>query len=353
MDSAAPLSASPPVRVARMESETEALQWDAYVLPRTASVTDLFAWRRVVEETYRHRAHYLAAFDGDRMVGTLGLFEIKHPIFGHYITTAVYTNDGGFHFDHDAARDALIRAAQRITEDSNGAYLAIRTRAAPVAGFEDDTQYLTARIDLGGGADAVWNRLPSKTRNQVRRGQKEGFTVSSGQGQIGAFFDVFHQHMRVLGSPAHGRAYYQAIQRHCGEFAEFVVVRDGAALVGGALMLHINGTATNYHAVSLREFNRRCPNYLLYWRLIETSCARGCTQFDMGRSRTDSSNIRFKENWNPDVVQLHYNYWLCRARKAPNLNPGNPAFRLQIAIWQRMPLFVTKIVGPRIIAGIA
>jgi len=340
------------MRIARMD-EADAQRWDEYVAPRTGTVTDLYAWRRVVQQAYGIRAHFLAAFDADRIVGTLGLFEITHPIFGHYLSTVVFGNDGGLHYDTPEARDALVAEAQQLTKDLGAGYLVIRRRSASLDGFEDDPQFRSAVIDLEGGAEAVWNRLPSKTRNQVRRGQKEGFSVRTGADQVDAFYDVFHHHMRDLGSPAHGRDFYRAVLDQFGDRGEFIVVRDGERLVAGALLFRHSGTATNYHTVALHRFNRRCANYLLYWSMIESSSKRGDRWFDMGRSRAGSSQLAFKENWGPDIVPLHYNYFLGSAAHIPNLNPANPAFRFQIAVWQRLPLFVTKRLGPRLISGLA
>lgn len=335
-----------------VESEDVKL-WDEYVEPRTGTVTDLSAWRAIVREVYGLRSYFLAAMDDARIVGALGLFEIKHPIFGHYLTTAVFSNDGGMHFDDSVARDALLTEARKVADRVNAAYMLIRTRELELDGFRVDRNYRTAVIDLEGGADEVWKQLPAKTRNQVRRGMKEAFTVETGHDQLGAFFGVFHEHMRALGSPAHGRKYYEEIVNHLGDRADFFVVRDGDKVVAGALLFWVNGVAMNYHTVSLREYNRRCPNYLLYWRMIEASCARGCNWFDMGRSRADSSNMQFKENWNPQEIPLSYNYYLRKLKDIPNLDPRNPRYRMQIALWQRMPLFVTRALGPRLISGLA
>lgn len=333
--------------------DDDAKQWDEYVRVRSGTVTDLYAWREIVRKVYGLRSHFLAAFEDNRIVGTLGLFEIKHPIFGHYLTTAVFGNDGGLHFDDAPARDALLAAARDLTDGVNAEYLLIRTRELELDGFRVDRNYRTAVIDLDGGNDAVWSRLPAKTRNQVRRGLKEGFTVETGHDQLEAFYRVFHQHMRDLGSPAHGRKYYKAILEQLGDCTDFLVVMDRDKAVAGALLFWMNETAMNYHTVSLREYNRRCPNYLLYWRMLEVSCKRGCTQFDMGRSRFDSSNLKFKQNWNPQEIALSYNYYLRKSKEVPNLDPRNPKYRVQIALWRKMPVFVTRALGPRLISGLA
>jgi FemAB-related protein (PEP-CTERM system-associated) len=337
-------------------TDGDAARWDAYVEPRAAAVTDLFAWRFVVREAYGMRSHFLAAVDGDQIVGTLALFEIRHPLFGHYFATAVFGTDGGLNFDSDAARDALVAEARALAAREGVAYTLIRARSVELGGGETDRRYSTALMDLTGDPESVWRELPSKTRNQVRRGMKEGFLVSAGDGELAPFFDVFHRHMRALGSPAHGIHFYEAIQRHFASRAEFLVVRDPVdtkQVVGGALVFYVNGVASNYHSVTLREFNTRCANYLLYWRIVELAIARGCRQLDMGRSETNSSQLAFKKNWTSRVEPLQYHYLLAGDRAAPRIDPHNPRYRLAIAFWKRLPLFLTRALGPRLISGIA
>jgi FemAB-related protein (PEP-CTERM system-associated) len=328
-------------------------RWDAYVGPRTTTVTDLSAWRRVVRDAYGSRSTFLTATEGDRLVGALGLFEVRHPLFGHYLATAAFGNDGGLHFDDETARDALLAEARAVADRLDVEYLLIRTRGAPLDGFSVDRHYRTAVIDLAGGAEEVWkNILPAKTRNQIRRGMKEGFSVETGHEQIRPFYDVFHEHMRDLGSPAHRMRFYESAVRHLGDRAEFFVVKDGGALAAGALVFWTNGTAMNYHTVALRKYNSRCPNYLIYWKMIEASCAHGCARFDMGRSEMDSPTLKFKMNWGPEPLPLFYNYYLRKLKEIPYVDPRNPRYRIPIAIWKRLPVFATKSLGPLLMAGL-
>ncbi len=65
-----------------------------------------------------------------------------------------------------------------------------------------------------------------------------------------------------------------------------------------------------------------------------------------------SSNLEFKKNWNPQIVQLIYSYYLRKQNELPFTDPHNPRYRLPIAVWKRLPLFVTKAIGPRLITGL-
>ena len=331
----------------------EAARWDAYVEPRSSAVMDLTAWRRIVRKAYGMESWFLAAVEGDRWQGALSLYEARHPLFGSYLATSAFGNDGGFFFESGEARDALVFEAKKLADARNAEYLVLRLRGIDVPGFTIDGHYRSVVLDLTGGAEIVWNeRIPAKTRNQVRKGQKEGFTIATGHDQVGAFHRVFHEHMRDLGSPAHSLRYYETIVEELGDRMDFVVVRDGDEIAAGALLFWTNGTAMNLHTVALRRYNPRCPNYLIYWTLIDLACNRGCTRLDMGRSEADSSNLRFKANWGTEISTLQYNYYLRKLREVPYLDPRNPKYRIPMLIWQRMPVFLTKQLGPRLIYGL-
>lgn len=339
-----------PIQIRRGKDDA---RWDAYVAPRASAVTDLSAWRHVVFESDRLRSHFLAVEDEDQIVGALGLYEVRHPFFGKYLATAPFGNDGGLYFDSGEALELLLAEARRLADALAVDYLVVRCRELELPGFVPDHRYCTAVIDLEAGRDAVWEKtLRAKTRNQVRRGMKEGFTVHWGQDQLASFLDVFHTHMRDLGSPAHGLRFYSSVLKHLSEQAEFVVVREGEHPVAGALLFKHHGTATNHHTVALRSYNPRCPNYLIYWKMIEASCDQGLKRFDMGRSELVSSVLDFKKNWRPTIVPLVYNYYLRTINQPPYLDHDNPKYRLPIALWKRLPLPLTRAIGPRLISGL-
>lgn len=342
------------MRIERL-GDGEGGRWDAWVSPRARTLTDLSGWRQVVRESYGMASHFLfAQDDAGATRGALALYEVRHPLLGHSLTTAPFGNDGGLFCDDPGARDLLLDEARKICAERGASHLVIRKRGDDLPGFIADHRYQTASVALGGGAEALWKRLPGKTRNQVRRGQKEGFVVSAGPGEAEPFHRVMHAHMRDLGSPAHALRYYQSIARHFGDQrARFLVVRDGKTLVAGAMLFLLNGIAANLQTVALREYNRRCPNYLLYWTLLEASCAAGCSEMDLGRSVAGGGNLSFKENWAPSITKLSYNFHLRTLRAIPFVDPRNPRYRLPIEAWRRLPLAVTRALGPRLISGLA
>jgi len=76
--------------------------------------------------------------------------------------------------------------------------------------------------------------------------------------------------------------------------------------------------------------------------------ARGCTRFDFGRSKIGTGAFAFKKNWGFDPEPLSYAHWGERRE----VNPLNPKYRMQIALWQRLPLWIANRLGPPIARGL-
>jgi hypothetical protein len=90
----------------------------------------------------------------------------------------------------------------------------------------------------------------------------------------------------------------------------------------------------------------------MYWSLIEQSSREGCSGFDFGRSKKGTGSFDFKSAWSMQVEELPYRYQLVKAKEIPHLSPVDAKFQLPIAVWKKLPLSWTKIIGPMVIRSI-
>jgi hypothetical protein len=89
-------------------------------------------------------------------------------------------------------------------------------------------------------------------------------------------------------------------------------------------------------------------NFVLYWDMIKDACERGMTRFHLGRSTASSGGEEFKRKWNASTTQLYWYFHRPDAGAMPELNVDNPKYRLAIAAWKRMPMWMTRLAGPRL-----
>ena len=88
----------------------------------------------------------------------------------------------------------------------------------------------------------------------------------------------------------------------------------------------------------------------LYWEVLKYAIEKRYSYFDFGRSSLNSGTYKFKQQWGALPKQLYWHYWLPENGELPELNPNNPKYALIINVWKRMPVFLTKWIGPHIVA---
>jgi FemAB-related protein (PEP-CTERM system-associated) len=264
-----------------------------------------------------------------------------------------FFNYGGACADTEENRYRLIEEAVRIAKDIRVSHIELRQESPLQNGFPSRTSKVSMRLDLPSSPEDLMRSFPSKLRSQVRKPQKEGMTTRIGRfEELDGFHHVFSVNMRKLGTPALPKGFFRDILVQFPDESWICsVYLDSVPVASGFLIAFKNRLEIPW-ASSLSEYNKYSPNMLLYWSCLEFACRGGFKVFDFGRSTAGGKTCKFKEQWGARPVQLHWHYWLRDGGGIPDLTPGNPKYQLAIALWKRLPLSVTKIIGPRIIRNI-
>ena len=107
-----------------------------------------------------------------------------------------------------------------------------------------------------------------------------------------------------------------------------------------------------YYSGANSDSQKYAANDYLYWALMSDAAEKGCKVFDFGRSKADTGPFHFKRHWGFEPRPLHYHYYLNRVNEIPNISPANPKYKKRIAIWKKLPLWATKMIGPKIVKNI-
>jgi hypothetical protein len=90
---------------------------------------------------------------------------------------------------------------------------------------------------------------------------------------------------------------------------------------------------------------------LMYWHLLQRAIERKQQVFDFGRSTLDGSTFKFKKQWGAEPEPAVWQYYARRGSPG-EMRPDNPKYQRLIRIWQRLPVPVTRWIGPKIARGI-
>jgi FemAB-related protein (PEP-CTERM system-associated) len=359
-------SSSPSGQSASISVTSQPHGWSEFLVAKGYTAFSQWPeWSHALAKGLGHQNYFVQAKQGDELVGVLPLQLVESRLFGRFLVSLPYVNTAGVVAESDSVATALVDRAIELADALDVKHLELRHEVAVhhpklVAGVTDKVHM---RLPLPATGDELWNGIKAKVRNQIRKAQKtDGFSVHwGGEELLPEFYDVFCRNMRDLGTPPFSRRLFAEILRafptdeETGKSAhptsEVCVVRLHGRAVASGLLIHGPGTTQVPSASSLREFNANNANMLLYWNLLARAIERGQSEFDFGRSSRDSGTYRFKAQWgaveHPAVWQ-HY----VRRGQATDMRPTSGKFPAAIKVWQRLPVWLTKLIGPSIVRGI-
>ena len=311
-------------------------------------------WLCLLAKGLGHVPYCLVATEQGEIRGFLALCFVRGPLFGRFLVSLPYLNYGGPIATEVGVAGRLIDGAVELAKRLDVRYLELRQEQLIEHPGLDRvvSEKVHMRLPLPGTPGKLWDGLSPKVRNQVRKGQKNGLTVVfGGLDLLPDFHEVFSRNMRDLGTPAYGRSLFREVLRQFPDRAEFCIVRAGDKAVAASLLLHGWDVTEVPSASSLRSHNHTNANMLMYWHLLERAVELGQGVFDFGRSGLDSSTYRFKAQWGASPGSAIWQYHL-RYGGLKDARPDNPRYQRLIRIWRKLPLSLTKVIGPIIVRGI-
>ena len=85
--------------------------------------------------------------------------------------------------------------------------------------------------------------------------------------------------------------------------------------------------------------------------MLERSIERGQQTFDFGRSTHGSNTYRFTAQWGAVPHPAVWQYYV-RKGNVNEMRPNHPKNQRRIAVWKRLPVWLTRLMGPAIVRGI-
>lgn len=272
------------VTVRPLESNDLA-RWDAYVnVHPDATFFHRAGWKRVIEDAFGHRTHFLLAERGGEVVGVLPLAEIKSRLFGHSLGSLPFCAYGGILADHDAAYRALDEAAQALAQKLRVGALEYRNQAAQHARWPTKDLYVTFKKAIEPEIEANMNAIPRKQRAMVRKGIKAGLA-----GEVDAdttrFFEAYSASVHRLGTPVFSRTFFHLLKDEFGDDCEVLTITLDGKVTASVMSFYFRDEVLPYYGGGVDAARAVAGNDFMYWDLMRRACERGLKVFDFGRDR--------------------------------------------------------------------
>ena len=373
-----------------LKQESDHLESDEFVYSHShGSLYNLTAWKKVVTRSYMHEIYSLIAMgqpdsDGNlnigqnkirySIAGLLHLVHMRHRLFGNRLVSMPFCDAGGMLSINENVERMMIKQALRSADVlhipalelrqyqpliclSSEAQASDRIREIKMAldwrvSVAPDTNKARMLLDLSeslGDPDMLMKRFKPKLRSQIRKPVKEGLIIKNGGIElIDDFYNIFAENMRDLGSPVHSKKFIIEVLKAFSSSANIFVVYSNKKPLASSIAIGFKDILYNPWASSLRRYSHLAPNMLLYWSMLEFACQNNYRCFDFGRSTPNEGAYRFKEQWGAKPKPLYW-YHFFKA-DSQYLGDGSSKDKMSKAIeyWKKLPIPVTKIIGPRI-----
>jgi FemAB-related protein (PEP-CTERM system-associated) len=337
--------------VAAMRPEEEAC-WDRFVQGHEyGSPFHLIAWKKVIEESFGYEPHYLTVKRGGEITAVLPLFVVHNFLSGTVLLSTPFAVYGGVLAADPASRDALKKHIHELGIEMNAQYVELRNgEEGQCLGFSRLSRYVTFRQVVGPDEREILDAIPRKTRAAVRKSLKAGLETVILTEMSGIFKDLYARNLRRLGTPSFPDQYFESISQHFHGSTDIREVRHGQKTVSAVLSLYFRDRMFPYCGASDPAFSTLSPNNFMYYDQMRWGGTNGYRMFDFGRSKkSGSGSYDFKAHWGMTESELPYEILLIKRKELPNFTPTNKTFDLPMRVWRKLPLSLTRKIGPRLL----
>lgn len=324
--------------------------WQQYIHQHpNATIYHSLATRNVISKAFNHQHLMLIASHKGVACGVLPLYRLQSKLFGDLWCSVPFFNYGGVIADSPEIAKALVNYAAKHSQQHGGEHIEYRHSHNALSDYPSRNEKVSMLLQLPETSEQLWQAIGSKLRAQIKKADSHQLTTKTGREElIDDFYRVFAHNMRDLGTPVYSKKLFQHMINEHPSAAITLLYHNGKPVSAG-FTLGWRNTLEIPWASTLRSANSLNANMRLYWEILQYAIEQKYQIFDFGRSSKDASTFKFKKQWGAEPQQLHWHYWLPNNSPLPSINNNNPKYQLAIKMWQRLPLWATKLLGPHIV----
>lgn len=339
----------------RIERCSNAKAWDEFVIRNDGPSFALWGWGDAAE-LYGHDRWYLIVCEQEAIVGGIPLVHMNSRLFGSQLVSPPFGERGSILLDDDSpagTRDLLIERTKELADELAVDFVSLRGRdIGQHEGFSKQNRFVTFQISLRDGEEAVWDGLKSSRQRQVRQAdENESLEYSVGD-SIEDLRDYYRLNLRSErghGSPPHSFEFFRTLWDRLFDdgHLRLDLLRNDGDLINGMLHLSLGSTVYQWGVITDYEYRDLNGGSYLLWKALKRACANGHDTYEFGRTREGSGVYMFKKSFGGSKTWYDdYHYFPGDSTTLPH--PEKEAYEPIKRVWRRLPIPVTRAIGPRI-----
>lgn len=279
-------------------------QWDQIVTNKILSPQVFYGWKKIAEDIFGVNVFTLLAksHDGDRSGLAFLYLSRKDKI--------LYSSRYGFYADDAEIAEALENEIMILAE-RYGVQKTLLTSGMQEFSLRGNINHkeclylpLNAKTH-----DDLWEAIPKKTKNMIRKAEKSDVKVSFDWGNLEKFYDVYADRFLEKSLSIKPLRYFYVLKDQFQDNVVLISALQGGNLVAGMVFMMSDKMACYAYNASVVSAANNGVNNLLMWEAMKYFHGRGIEMIDLSESKPESPVHQFKTRLSRGIIPKTIYYY--------------------------------------------
>jgi len=290
--------------------------------------------------------------------GVLSFFYVRSVINGRRLVSLPFSHCIKILYNNKENLDNLLKSAKKLSERLNLKYFEIRhgSNLAKATDLLDSCHLCSSKLKLTHEINKIHNDFDSNVKRAIRKAEKSPLKIIHGNKleHYYSFFKLTLETRKRQGSPCYPFQFFKNLYYGLtvkGKAKLYLACFQGEYIAGIIMLYHNRCAIYGYGAsTSDKDYLKLRPNNLLFWHAIKKAHKNGYKVFDLGATPYSNKGLlRFKSGWGTEQNKLPYYYYLNSIESLPVIDRKGKLATLGNTVFKKMPLSVSRIIGPLIL----
>ena len=309
--------------------------WNEYIAKKdNTTCFNRYEWSSILAESCTSSPMFLIARRDQEVSGVFPIYQLNN----HTLSQQVSVKNGLIAEDSSVANALFDYLNKAMGDTATINFSSPFSFDFPKLKLETKT---TLILNLENDADAMWRSLRSKTRNMIRKSQKNSLVLKKGIEYLDTFYRIYSDRMARKNIPFPPYDFFKRSAEIFKNDLQIYIAEKNGKAIASILVLLSHNTASYAYSAFMPGSEQYSPIHFLLWELINDCIHKKVTLIDMGESSIGSGVYNFKI-WMGAEPKTFYNYQTYLEQKPKFSFTSSLKSRINTQITSRLPLAIRK-----------
>jgi hypothetical protein len=327
-------------------------QWNRFVDTHPLSIAwHRWEWSEAVKSCYGNSTfHPMAALEDDKIRGIVPLYLWSHGKTRSAISVP-YAVAGGIAAETGEAAAALLSGAIEFTHSQNVNRLVLKQYKVRIEGaLTTDDHYHNRELSLTPDIGRLERSITPFNARKIEESGRMGLTYEHPSTDVDGFYDATFRFHHGQGLPCVAKKWITTLTG-LGMYTIATARKDGKIVAATMIKEFKKTISFPFSCTVAGSDESESAMYGLYWHLITAFALKGFEIFHSGRMPNNEDTLQFRKGWGGAKHPYYYQFYPQTTTASEFGTRRGWKRRLFNVAWKRTPLFVARVLGPRIVIG--